>query len=82
LNRLQPVRAPARLFWADSDYGSNQGRTWTKIAALESTAEYGWNVVKVNGEPSYRYLKVANETNGVALSEIEIYGTVSTAGNS
>lgn len=36
----------------------------------------GWDIT------DYRYLKVANEANSVALSEIKIYGMVSTAGNS
>lgn len=61
-------------------YGSNSGTdgSWAKIADLTSDAKYGWNVVNVLDSvkgKSCRYLKIAN-TNGVALSEIEIYGTV------
>ena len=64
-------------------YGSNNNSDWTAITTAVSDAKYGWNVVNVlDGvkSNSYRYLKIANETNGVALSEIEVYGTVGAGG--
>lgn len=65
-------------------YGSNDGTNWTALTDAMSGTQYGWNVVTVKddvSQQSYRYLKISGADGG-AIAEVEIYGTVSTIGNS